>query len=75
VRSKGLAVVEETTNRFSGHEINNGSGSYHLDFMVPAARKGHEDHEVVRASAKAQSVDRGANRKDSPVQLIKRPGR
>ena len=73
--SKGLAVVEKNTERFAVHELNNGSGTYDFDFMVTAVRKGHEDYQVIRASMEPRAVDRGATRDDSPVQLLKSPGR
>jgi hypothetical protein len=73
--SKGLAVVEKSTDRFAVRELNNGSGSYDFDFMVTAVRKGHEDYRVIRASMKAQSIDRGAAGNDLPVQLMEKSGR
>jgi hypothetical protein len=73
--SKGLAVVEKSTDRFAVRELNNGSGTYDFDFMVTAVRKGHEDYEVIRASIETEPVDRGATGDDSPVQPMKRPGR
>jgi hypothetical protein len=73
--SKGLAVVEKGTDRFAVRELNNGSGNYDFDFMVTAVRKGHEDYQVIRASIETKPVDRGATRDDSPVQLMKTPGR
>jgi hypothetical protein len=73
--SKGLAVVEKGTDRFAVRELNNGGGTYDFDFMVTAVRKGHEDYQVIRPSIESRPVDRGATKEESPVQLMKRPGR
>lgn len=73
--SKGLAVVDKNTDRFSVQELNDGSGTYDFDFMVTAVRKGHEDYQVIRASIERLPEEHGFTRDDSRVQLMKSPGR
>jgi hypothetical protein len=54
--SKGLAVVQKTTDRFVVRELHNGQGSYDFDYMVIAIRKGYEEYEVIRPSAQNNFV-------------------
>jgi hypothetical protein len=57
--SKGLAVVEKSTDSFAVRELNNGSGTYDFDFMVTAVRKEHEDYQVIRPAMKTQPPQLG----------------
>jgi len=70
--SKGLAVVEKSTDRFAVRELNNGSGTYDFDFMVTAVRKGHEDYQVIRPAMKTQPAELGAAPDGSEIQLKQR---
>ncbi len=60
--SKGLAVTEKSVDRIVVQELSKGNGTYDFDYIVTAARKGHEDYQVIRPTLKmvppeAEAVD------------------
>ena len=46
--SKGLAVVEKSSEGFMVKELHQGTGNYSFDWEVKCVRKGHENFEVIR---------------------------
>lgn len=46
--SRGLAVVEKSTERIVVQELGGGNGSYEFDYLVTGVRRGMEDHQVSR---------------------------
>jgi hypothetical protein len=47
-QSRGLAVVEQSSDRVVIRELGGGTGSYEFDFLVMSVRKGFENFEVIR---------------------------
>ncbi len=73
-KSKGLAVVEKSSEMFAVREVNNGNGTYDFDFMVTAVRKGHEDYKVIRPAMKMRPPELGDTPDGSEI-LLKKRGR
>ncbi|KPL03673.1 MAG: hypothetical protein AMJ73_05800 [candidate division Zixibacteria bacterium SM1_73] len=69
--SKGLTVVEKSSEMFAVRELNNGNGTYDFDFMVTAVRKEHEDYKVIRPAMKMQPPELGAAPDGFDIQLQK----
>jgi hypothetical protein len=70
--SKGLAVVEKSSEMFAVRELNNGNGSYDFDFMVLAVRKGHEDYQVIRPALEMQPAKAAVADDESDIRLMKK---
>jgi len=59
-QSKGLAVVEKSTNGFRVVELFEGNGNYDFDWEVKAVRSGYENYRVVRDKSEALAEDPSA---------------
>ena len=54
--SRGLAVVEKSSNGITVQELSGGTGTYNFDYLVIAVREGHEDYQIIRSSGKGRSA-------------------
>lgn len=55
--SKGMAVVEKTTNGFKVQELLEGKGSYQFDWEAKAVRQGHENYQPVRSNNESRPAE------------------
>ena len=53
--SKGLAVIGKSAQGFSIVELNGGTGSYEVDYLVQGVRKGQENYQAVRDKSSFES--------------------